>query len=70
MHVDRIQTHVISIILHIDSSEDASPWPIYIEDFHGNTHEVILTPGDILFYERWSADTCVEILDFKVADFP
>jgi hypothetical protein len=27
------------------------PWPIYIEDFHGRTHEVILTPGDMLFYE-------------------
>jgi hypothetical protein len=27
------------------------PWPIYIEDFQGRTHEVILTPGDMLFYE-------------------
>ena len=35
MHVDRSQTHVISFILHIDSSEDAEPWPIVIEDFHG-----------------------------------
>jgi hypothetical protein len=51
MHVDRSQTHVISFILHIDSSEDAEPWPIFIEDFQGKTHEVILTPGDMLFYE-------------------
>jgi hypothetical protein len=51
MHVDKMQTHIISFILHIDSSDDAEPWPIFIEDFHGNTHEVILTPGDILFYE-------------------
>ena len=51
MHVDRILTHVISFILHIDSSDDAQPWPIFIQDFHGRTHEVILTPGDILFYE-------------------
>ena len=50
MHVDRLQTHVISFILHIDS-EKAQPWPIFIEDFQGRTHEVILTPGDILFYE-------------------
>jgi len=50
MHVDRLQTHVISFILHIDS-ENAKPWPIFIEDFQGRTHEVILTPGDILFYE-------------------
>ena len=51
MHVDKSQTHVVSFILHIDSSEDAEPWPIVIEDFHGNTHEVILTSGDLLFYE-------------------
>jgi hypothetical protein len=51
MHLDRMQTHIISFILHIDSSEDAEPWPIFIEDFNGTTHEVTLTPGDILFYE-------------------
>ena len=51
MHVDKMQTHIISFILHIDSSDDADPWPIYIEDFHGRTHEVTLTPGDMLFYE-------------------
>mmetsp|Transcript_3562 Transcript_3562/g.6508 ORF Transcript_3562/g.6508 Transcript_3562/m.6508 type:complete len:360 (-) Transcript_3562:264-1343(-) len=51
MHSDQSQTHVISCILHIDSSEDAEPWPIVIEDFQGNTNEVILTSGDMLFYE-------------------
>jgi len=51
MHVDKMQTHIVSFILHIDSSDDAEPWPIFIEDFHGRTHEVILAPGDILFYE-------------------
>ena len=49
--VDKMQTHIISFILHIDSSDDAEPWPIFIEDFQGRTHEVVLTPGDILFYE-------------------
>ena len=51
VHVDKPDTHVISFILHIDSSEDADPWPILIEDLQGNTHEVVLTSGDILFYE-------------------
>jgi hypothetical protein len=51
MHIDRVRTHVISFILHIDSSDDADPWPIFIEDFNGRTHEVVLAPGDILFYE-------------------
>ena len=51
MHIDRPKTHVISFILHIDSSDDAEPWPILIEDLQGNTHEVILTSGDLVFYE-------------------
>mmetsp|Transcript_6269 Transcript_6269/g.9640 ORF Transcript_6269/g.9640 Transcript_6269/m.9640 type:complete len:349 (+) Transcript_6269:98-1144(+) len=51
MHVDKPDTHIISCILHIDSSEDAEDWPIIIEDYEGNTNEVVLTPGDMLFYE-------------------
>jgi hypothetical protein len=51
MHVDIVQTHVISFIYHVDSSEDAEPWPLVIEDYLGRTHAVILKPGDILFYE-------------------
>jgi len=51
MHVDKPETHVISCILHVDRSEDAEPWPIVIEDLQGNTNEVYLTPGDLLFYE-------------------
>lgn len=31
MHIDKSQTHVISMIYHIDHSEDSEPWPIYIE---------------------------------------
>lgn len=51
MHVDKSRTHIISCILHIDHSEDSEPWPIIIEDFQGNTNEVILESGDMLFYE-------------------
>jgi hypothetical protein len=51
MHVDKADTHIISCILHVDRSEDAEPWPIFIEDFQGNTNEVILESGDMLFYE-------------------
>lgn len=51
MHVDQTNTHVISCILHIDHSEDSEPWPLVIEDFHGNTNEVFLESGDLLFYE-------------------
>lgn len=51
MHIDRTQTHVISCIYHIDSSSNAQPWPIVIEDYAGNTNSVILKPGDVLLYE-------------------
>ena len=37
MHIDRSHTHVLSFILHIDSSDDSEPWPITIEDFNGGT---------------------------------
>jgi hypothetical protein len=60
MHVDKSNTHVISCILHIDRSEDAEPWPIVIEDFQGNTNEVYLANGDMLFYEvrGWDLKIC------------
>ncbi len=38
VHVDKSKTHVISFILHIDSSDDAEPWPILIEDLQGSTY--------------------------------
>lgn len=51
MHLDKSSTHIISSILHVDHGEDDEPWPIVIEDFHGNTNEVYLESGDMLFYE-------------------
>ena len=51
MHIDQPDTHVISCILHVGHSEDSEPWPLFIEDFQGNTNEVLLEPGDMLFYE-------------------
>jgi hypothetical protein len=38
MHIDKPESHVISFILHIDSSDDAEPWPIMIEDLQGSKH--------------------------------
>ena len=48
---DRISTHIISCILHVDHDAESDPWPIFIEDFQGNTNEVVLESGDMLFYE-------------------
>ena len=31
MHVDKSQTHIISMIYHIDHDDASEPWPILIE---------------------------------------
>merc|ERR1712167_331080 len=49
-HLDVLETHVISGILHIDSDLDG-PFPIQIEDGTGELASVDLSPGDIMFYE-------------------
>ena len=46
-----MDTHVISSILHIGRSEDAKPWPLYLEDLNGQTQQIYLEVGDMLFYE-------------------
>lgn len=51
MHLDKTETHIISSILHIDHDPMSDPWPLAIEDFHGNLHEVSLESGDMLLYE-------------------
>jgi len=51
MHVDKTDTHVISSILHVDHDPDSEPWPIVIQDYHGNLNEVVLESGDMLLYE-------------------
>jgi hypothetical protein len=38
-------------VKHIDHDNDGEPWPIVIEDYHGNTNEVYLQTGDLLLYE-------------------
>jgi hypothetical protein len=53
MHVDRVNTHVISSIVHIthEYDDDSRPWPLEIEGFDGALHSVSLQPGEMVFYE-------------------
>jgi len=51
MHIDKIEDHVVSAILHVDHDDDARPWPLVIEGFDGRTAEVVLEKGEMLFYE-------------------
>ena len=50
LHRDRIDTHVISCIIHVDEHVD-EPWPLDFIDHEGVHRKVIFEPGEVLFYE-------------------
>jgi len=54
MHLDK-GSHPLGFILHIESSDDyderGDPWPFLIEDLHGRTHEIKMSPGDVILFE-------------------
>lgn len=49
-HRDRLRTHIVSAIINVaqDAIED---WPLVIEDNYYRRHEVLLQPGELVFYE-------------------
>jgi prolyl 4-hydroxylase len=50
MHIDRMETHIVSAILNI-AQEVTTDWPLVIHDHFGRRHSVLLQPGEMLFYE-------------------
>lgn len=50
MHIDRMETHIISAILNV-AQEVNTDWPLMIHDHFGRKHAVLLKPGEMLFYE-------------------
>lgn len=50
LHRDRIDTHVISCIVHVQDRSDV-PWPLDFIDHEGQHHRVFFEPGTVLFYE-------------------
>ena len=48
-HVDR-KSLVFSITLCVDCALD-SPWPLHIEDVDGNASQIVIEPGEFVFYE-------------------
>ena len=68
MHTDRLETHVISSILHVDRDYgEKEPWPIVIEGVDGVTTEVDLQPGQLLLYESAKCthgNTCARRSEF------
>jgi hypothetical protein len=57
MHYEKVATHVISCLIHINSEYESSaqPWPMEIEDHDGTMHSLVLQPGEMLLYESASA---------------
>ena len=49
-HQDRMETHIISAIINVDQQVDQD-WPLVIYDNYYRRHEVILKPGEVIFYE-------------------
>lgn len=54
-HYDRVNTHVISAIIHLDDNTE-TPWELYIEDHNFKPHLVTMKYGDIVLYE---STTCL-----------
>jgi hypothetical protein len=50
MHRDRLDTHIISAIINV-SQRVNQDWPLCIEDNAYRSHELLLQPGDMVFYE-------------------
>lgn len=50
MHVDTVNTHVVSAIINVDQQSDRD-WPLLILDHDDNEHVVVMKPGDMLLYE-------------------
>lgn len=49
MHVDRKETHHISVNMSV--ALDGKPWLFDIVDHDGNEHQVLIKPGECVFYE-------------------
>lgn len=50
-HVDRESTHAVSLIVNIAQGNMTQPWPVEVNDHADRLHEVVMRPGDIVYYE-------------------
>ena len=50
-HVDREATHAVSLIVNIAQGNLTQPWPVEILDHANRLHEVVMKPGDVVYYE-------------------
>lgn len=50
-HVDRISTHVISVILMVSATGEEEEWGLEVIGFDGKRYQIYLKPGDMAMYE-------------------
>lgn len=50
-HVDRHTTHALSLIVNVAQGGLDEPWPVEVYDHGGRLHEVMMEPGDVVYYE-------------------
>uniref|UniRef100_A0A7S2A823 Uncharacterized protein n=1 Tax=Trieres chinensis TaxID=1514140 RepID=A0A7S2A823_TRICV len=50
-HVDRITTHAASVIINVAQGNLSQPWTVEVHDHADRLHEVVMEPGDIVYYE-------------------
>jgi hypothetical protein len=50
-HVDRHSTHAVSLIVNVAQGNLTDPWPVEVQDHADRMHEVLMEPGDVVFYE-------------------
>eukprot|EP00934_Nitzschia_sp_Nitz4_P003639 Nitzschia sp. Nitz4//scaffold44_size153857//28716//30425//NITZ4_002702-RA/size153857-snap-gene-0.202-mRNA-1//-1//CDS//3329552100//3629//frame0 len=50
-HVDRTLTHAVSVIVNVAQGNMTEPWTVEVQDHADRLHEVIMDPGDVVYYE-------------------
>jgi len=50
-HVDREETHAVSVIINVDQNDMRNDWLLEIFDVDYNVHEVPIAPGEMIYYE-------------------
>ncbi len=50
-HVDREETHAVSIIINVDQENIREDWMVEIYDHAGRLHEIPMKPGEFVYYE-------------------
>jgi len=50
-HVDRHATHAVSMIVNVAQGNLTEPWPVEVHDHADRLHEVLMSAGDVVYYE-------------------